>query len=157
MNPKDQFFKKAAHYCAVEERCIDDVKNKLIHWGALPDVVDYVINKLIEEDFINESRYASIFAASKLRSQKWGKKKIIWKLIQKKVDRKYIDAAIAELSENVYKEVLWSLAVQKWESIHSNDDPGSKKAKLLRYLASRGFEEELIWTIIKKFESNYLH
>jgi regulatory protein len=71
------------------------------------------------------------------------------------VDRKYIDNAIDELSENVYEEVLWNLAVQKWESINANDDPASRKAKLLRYLASRGFEEELIWEIIKKFENNY--
>ena len=86
MSPEPTFLMdKARHYCSYQERCIYDVKMKLLEWKASEKTIEKIIRKLEEEDYINEERYAVSFATGKLRNNKWGRTKIFYALMQKHI------------------------------------------------------------------------
>jgi len=72
----DELFHKAASYCSISEHCISDVEEKLMAWKVPQLQRKKLIDKLVEEDFINEKRYALAFVRDKFRFNKWGKIKI---------------------------------------------------------------------------------
>ena len=83
---------KIRHYCAYQERSHADVKNKLYEYGLRTNDVDEIISELISEDFLNETRFAQLYAPSKFRQNQWGKNKIIHSLKQKNVSSYNIKA-----------------------------------------------------------------
>ena len=50
----EELLHKAASYCSISEHCISDVEDKLTAWGMSEDKKHKIIDKLIEDDFINE-------------------------------------------------------------------------------------------------------
>ena len=69
--------KKLEHYCAYQERCHWEVEQKLKQMGMIPSVQELIITKLIEENYLNESRFAQSFASGKFNIKKWGKLRIV--------------------------------------------------------------------------------
>ena len=79
LTPK-QAFPKIKQFCAYQERCHSEVKEKLYGYGLNKDDVEELISKLIEENYLNEERFAIVFAGGKFRSKNWGKVKIKYEL-----------------------------------------------------------------------------
>lgn len=79
---------KLEHYCAYQERCNYEVRNKLWTLGFWGDWADDIVMHLIDENFLNEERFARTFARGKFRFKKWGKIKISQKLREKRVTKK---------------------------------------------------------------------
>ena len=52
--PNTFLLDKARKYCSYQERCIYDVKQKLLEWKASEKTIESIIRKLEEEDMINE-------------------------------------------------------------------------------------------------------
>ena len=72
----DEAQKKIEHYCAYQERCHQEVVQKLRQMKMIPQAIDVIIGKLIQENYLNETRFAQSFARGKFRIKKWGKDKI---------------------------------------------------------------------------------
>lgn len=134
-------------FCAYQDRCHQEVVKKLQSWGLIPDAVDMLLSELIKQNFLNEERYARSFARGKFRIKKWGRLKIIQELRKKGVYSKCIDFALKEIDEqdyiNTLKEVL-----QKKSFFEKELNPYQRKVKLTKYLASKGYEYDLIRMII---------
>ena len=81
-------------YCAIQERCIFDVKIKLKEWQISSKKISQIITNLIDNDFINESRYAESFCRGKFKIKKWGRIKIIYELKKKKISQDNINKGI---------------------------------------------------------------
>ena len=131
---------KAQHYCAYQERCHQEVKNKLYELGCNTDTVNEVMVRLIETNFLNEERFAKAFAGGKFRTKKWGRLKIKRELAARKISDYCIKAAMKEIDEKDYWECLVHLIEKKSPA---NSD-WNEQQKTTTWLMSRGFELDLI-------------
>src|SRR5687767_15443183 len=107
---KEQALQKLRHYCAYQERCHVEVKEKLYSFGLRKQMVEESIAQLIEEDYLNEERFAIQFAGGKFRMKQWGRVKIKYALKQKQVSEYCIKKAMKELDEKDYGNTLQKLA-----------------------------------------------
>lgn len=131
---------KAQHYCAYQERCHLEVRNKLYELGCNTDTVNEVMVKLIETNFLNEERFAKAFAGGKFRTKKWGRLKIKRELAARKISDYCIKAAMKEIDEKDYWECLVKLIEKKLPAKSYWKD----QQKITTWLMSRGFELDLI-------------
>jgi regulatory protein len=140
---KEQALQKLKHYCAYQERCHHEVKEKLYNLGIWKKDQDDIIAALIEENYLNEERFAIAFAGGKFRVKQWGRVKIKYELKQKQVSEYCIKKALKQIDEDEYLKVLEKLAIEKYASL-KNEQYLIRKKKLMNYLAVKGFETELI-------------
>lgn len=138
---------KAENYCIKVERCRQEVIKKLLQWGITSKDCDKIINELVKDRFIDESRYARAFIRDKYRFNGWGRKKIEMSLRMKAVEESDIMEGMEEINQTEYEEILFNLLKNKKKSVKAENDY-ELRAKLLRFAAGRGFEPSLISKII---------
>ncbi len=125
--------------CSQREKCTHDIREKLLQWNIETADQEQIINTLINEKFIDDSRYATAAVKDKFRFNKWGKIKISWFLKAKNIEKAIIDDALQVISDSEYRETLSELMKQKQKQI-KDPDLYKKKAKVIRFVTSRGFE-----------------
>lgn len=140
---KEQALQKLKHYCAYQERCHSEVKEKLYSLGVWKKDHDGIIATLIQENYLNEERFAIAFAGGKWRMKQWGRVKIKYELKQRQVSEYCIKKALKQIGEEEYREVLKRLAEEKYTSLKKEQYLVRKK-KTMDYLTRRGFEAELV-------------
>jgi len=145
---------KIASYCAYQERCQQEVRNKLYSYELYKDEVEELIAWLIGENYVNEERFAITFAGGKFRIKKWGKFKITQALKQKAISDYCIKKAIQEIDLQDYLGTIQSLAIKKINeySIRVSNEY-QLKHKTAKHIISKGFEPDLVWEALKKIES----
>lgn len=146
---KEQALQKLKHYCAYQERCHSEVKEKLYNLGVWKKNHDEIIASLIEENYLNEERFAIAFAGGKFRVKQWGLVKIKYELKQKQVSEYSIKKAMKQINEEEYEKVLKKLAEDKYSSL-KNEQYLVRKKKTMDYLMAKGFEPELVRSVIEK-------
>jgi regulatory protein len=146
---KEQALQKLKHYCGYQERSHSEVKEKLYELGVRRAEHDEITATLIEENYLNEERFAIAFAGGKFRMKQWGRVKIKYELKQKKVSDYCIKKAMKEISEEDYLKTLQKLADDKYESLKSEQYLIRKK-KTMDYLMQKGFEPELVRKAVEK-------
>ena len=107
-----------------------------------------IVNRLIDQGFIDERRYARAYVSSKLRTQKWGRLKVIYQLRSKQVPPKFITEALAEIPDEEYRNIMLDVANMKWSSYDTAEAASKRRSKLVTFLASRGFEQPEIQTML---------
>ncbi len=139
---------KAESYCAYQERSQQELRDKLYSWGLHQSDVESIISDLIADNFLNEERFAKAFVLGKFRMKAWGKVKIIQHLKLKRVSKPLITVAMREIDLDEYEEKLEELIAKKINKpLASLTLP--EKAKLIRYLQAKGYENDLIFQKIK--------
>jgi len=144
---KEQALQKLKHYCTYQERSHYEVKQKLYELGVRTNDHDEIIASLIDEDYLNEERFAIQFAGGKFRMKQWGKKKILYALREKKVSDYSIKKALAEINEDDYLVVLKKLAEEKYNLL-KDEQPMDRKKKTIDYLIQKGYEYENVNNIL---------
>lgn len=144
---KEQAWQKLKHYCAYQERSHSEVKNKLYGFGLYKSDVEELLSKAIEEDYLNEERFAELFAGGKFRMKSWGKVKIVYELRQKGVSSYNINRGLKAIPDEDYKSTLQKLAANKWNSLEG-EHPLSRQAKTVSYLQQKGYELPLIQPVV---------
>lgn len=149
---KDKKIKSAeaamARYCSYQERTINQVKEKLAGRKIESQDSEIIIEKLIEEGFINEERYAISYMLGKFRQNKWGRNKIRYALRNKGIDEKYIEMAAGQLDEEEYHHQIRKMVRKKAGELKT--EPYVKKNKIANFLIGKGFEPDLVWGMIRK-------
>lgn len=140
---KEQALQKLKHFCAYQERCHSEVKDKLYKLGIRKYDHDEIMTTLIEENYLNEERFAIAYAGGKFRMNNWGRLKIQYALKQKQISEYCIKKSLKQIAESDYLKVLSKLAKQKYASLKS-DQYLVRKKKTIDYLIGRGFEITLI-------------
>ncbi|MGX5819950.1 regulatory protein RecX [Chitinophaga lutea] len=133
---------KLRHYCAYQERCHSEVREKCYELGLRGDDTEQAIAHLVEEGFLNEERFAKAFAGGKFRMQQWGRRKISMALQQKQVSDYCIRKGLAEIDPDDYDATLRSLAEKKYHQLRS-EQPLRRQLKTVQFLLQRGFETDL--------------
>jgi len=144
---KEQALEKIKYYCSYQERCHAEVKTKLYSYNLRKNEVEEIISQLIENNYLNEERFAIRFAGGKFRMKHWGRKKIQYELRQKGVTNFIINTALREINEESYLTTLHKLAQIKWDSLRSENSI-SRQSKTNAYLLQKGYEQSLISEVI---------
>lgn len=145
---KNQALKKAEHYCAYQERSQQEVREKLYSFNLYSKEVEDIISQLIQNNFLNEERFAIAFALGKFRIKHWGRIKIRQSLKLKRVSEALIRKAINQIDAEDYYATLQKLIAKKNDVLNEKNS-FKRKNKLILYALSRGFERDLIMDILK--------
>lgn len=135
--------KKLEYYCAYQDRCHKDVIDKLKGMRMIPEAIDQIVTHLIQENYLNEERFAKSFARGKFNHKKWGKVRIKNELKLRNISVYNIKSALKEI-ESDYLNVFNEIAEKKWDSTKALPLL-KRKRKVLDYLAYRGWETHLIF------------
>lgn len=136
-----QAFVKLQSWCAYRERSHYEVKNKLYSHGLYSSEVDQVMVKLIEQNFLNEERYAMAFVSGKFRIKGWGKKRIERELKAQKIGDYLIRKAMKQIEDGDYEKTLNTLAKKKWDMVKDRESL-KKMGKVVKFLMSKGYDFE---------------
>ncbi|HMO34260.1 MAG TPA: regulatory protein RecX [Lacibacter sp.] len=148
-----QALQKIKHFCAYQERCHSEVKEKLYGYGLHKAEVEDIISKLIEEDYLNEERFAVQFAGGHFRLKKWGRVKIRHELKQRQVSEYCIRKGLREIPGEDYEHTLRRLAEEKLAGLRREKNHLVKKRKLHDYLLRKGYEAELIREVVQRLQN----
>lgn len=146
---KEEALQKAKHYCSYQERCHQEVKEKLYSFGLRKIDVEEILSQLIQDSYLNEERFAIQFAGGRFRIKQWGKVKIKYELKQKQVSEYCIKKALAAIDEDDYRATFQKLAEEKDHSLRSEKNVFIKRRKIQDFLMQRGFEREMIGEYLK--------
>jgi regulatory protein len=142
----EKALQKIKHYCGYQERSHAEVKHKLYSLGLFEKEVEELITRLIEEEYLNEERFAIAYASGKSRNNGWGRIKIRHGLEQKGISKFCILNALQSLDESEYRTGFHRIADKKWRSLQSEKNIFVKKNKWQQFLIQRGFEQSIIKT-----------
>lgn len=151
---KEQALQKLRQYCAYQERCHSEVIDKLYHFGMKKTAADEIVSSLIEDNYLNEERFAIHFAGGKFRMKKWGKKKIQYELKSKQVSEYCIKKALAQITMDDYLSTLRELAEKRWKDLRTEKNAFSKLAKTRDFLLQKGYESRLVQEAIQELRTN---
>jgi regulatory protein len=141
---------KIQKYCAYQERCHREVKEKLYSYSLSVDDVDDLTNRLIQENYLNEERFAKAYAGGKFRVKKWGRLKIIRELKLRDISPYCIKEGMKEIEDVVYYEQLKTILYKRWENLKTESNILMRKKKTSSYLIAKGYEPDLVWDILKE-------
>lgn len=134
---------KLEHYCAYQERCHREVSGKLFELGATRDEADEIIVHLINQNFLNEERFAKAFARGKHRIKSWGNNRIVSELKSRSISQYNINSALKEIA-GLYDDTFESLAARHWDSI-TETNVLKKRKKFCDFMLRKGFESDLVY------------
>lgn len=142
---------KIQYYCSYQERCIRDTEEKLRDWTVQKKLIPSIISQLVEEGFINEERFAKVYAGGKFRVNKWGRQKIGFELKLKGIPEAMIQKGLKEIDEEDYQRVLRNLILKKQKKIKPEKNLNIRE-KILTFVNGKGYEMELILSALKELK-----
>ena len=147
----DQVLDKMAKYCAYQERCVKDVRDKLKTFEIPEEEKTKILDYLIDNRFVNDKRFAKAFVRGKVNQSGWGLNKIRFHLMQKGIDKEIIAEALGQTDEEVYRQRLIDILKTKSKTVKAANDY-EKKRKLAGYAMQKGFEGSLVWSVVKDLD-----
>ena len=147
----DQVLDKMAKYCAYQERCVEDVRDKLKTFDLPQEEKDKILDYLLDNRFVNDERFAKSFVRGKVNQSGWGMNKIRFHLVQKGITKELIDEALGQTDEEVYRQRLIDILKTNAKTVKAAND-FEKKRKLAAYAMQKGFEGSLIWEVLKELD-----
>ena len=134
----DEVKRKMEHYCAYQERSHYQVEKKLRELGIIPEAIDHIVLHLLEENFLNEERFARSYVRGKFHYKDWGKQKIIRGLKRHRIHNKLIEKALSEIAFDDYQKTVKKL-IKKKSNNFSQPLNFKDKQKIVRYLLQKGY------------------
>lgn len=145
---RQEALEKARKYCAYQDRCHQEVWEKLKALNQPWDIAEELVTVLVEEGFLDEERFARSYVRGKFKNNQWGRQKIRQGLKNKGLHPRLIQEAMSEVEEVQYQETLYQLLYKKYQTLQQERLP-TQKAKLARYLTGKGYEQGLVWQAIE--------
>ena len=142
---------KMAKYCAYQERCVKDVRDKLKTYDIPQEERDKILEYLLDNRFVNDERFAKSFVKGKVNQSGWGLNKIRFHLMRKGIDKELIDEALGQTDEEVYRQRLADILKTKAKTVKAESDY-ERKRKLAAYAMQKGFEGSLVWEVVKDLD-----
>ncbi|WP_296634158.1 regulatory protein RecX [Polaribacter sp.] len=139
--------RKIEQYCVYQDRCHKEVKQKMRDYELIPEAKEMILLSLMQDNFLNEERFAKSFARGKFRIKSWGKQRITRELKFRDISAYNIKTALKEIDEQAYLKTIYSITEKRSTSI-SETNNYIKKKKLIGFLMRKGFENELIFKTV---------
>ena len=147
----EEIKRKMEAYCAYQERCHKDIESRLKQMDLIPEVREAILLHLLEQDFLNEERFARSFARGKFRIKKWGRSRIERALKSKDISSYNIATGLSEIEEEEYQRTLFELAERKFEAT-TEDHVLKKRKKVADHLLRKGFESDRVYAVLLELE-----
>lgn len=147
----NQLKSKMEFYCAYQERCYKEVEEKLFGFNITATEKEELLIYLIENNFINEERFAQSFARGKHNYKSWGKNRIVNELKFRNISSRIITIALKELPDATYIANFHALAEKNWEQIKERKGP-KKNKKFVDFLLRKGYETHLIYDKLRELD-----
>lgn len=139
---------KLEAYCAYQERCTFEVQEKLKNYDLSEEEKSKLIKQLEADKFLDDERFARSYASGKFVIKSWGKTKIKSHLIAKRLSKELIEKGLSEIDFDAYMARAQQLATKKMDELAKEKNPWTRKQKVIRYLASKGFESGVIYEVL---------
>jgi len=146
----DEAKRRLERYCAYQERCHKEVRQKLYEMRMIPLAIEEIIDHLLRHNFLNETRFAQTFARGKFRTKKWGRNRIVNELKMRQISKFNIKIALKEIPDSEYYKTFEALAEKRMQQLSSEKNLQKKRKKLADYLFYRGWEPELVYAKINE-------
>lgn len=141
---------KLMKFCAYQERCNAEVREKLASLGFYGDEAGEIIIELNRQGFLDEERFAKAFARGKFRIKHWGRIKISLELKQRQISDYCLNKGLEEIDEEEYLQALNKLAHQYLDKIKSERSVWTRRKKTSSYLIGKGYEPDLVYNLLKE-------
>ena len=139
---------KIESWCAYQDRCTFEVEQKLASWNISLEHQSEIIKHLLSNRFLDDKRFIESFISGKFKIKRWGKIKIKHHLIQKRIDKVSIQEGLKSIDLDAYLETMKHLAQKKFLEKKEKDDFWTIRRRLSTYLASKGYESDLIHDVV---------
>ncbi len=146
-----EIIQKIEYYCSYQERCHVEVNEKLKGFSISSEEKNQIIVHLINENFLNEERFASVFTISKFHQKKWGKIRIKNELKARKISEYLITKSLKKIPLEEYEVTFQTLAEKHWETI-TEKNAIKKRKKFCDYLLRKGWESDSVYEKVKQLE-----
>ncbi len=147
----EEVLARIRHYCAYQERCIQEVDHKLVHWKVSRAGIKKIMHHLEEEGFIDEERFSRIYVRSKFHISKWGRIKIRYELKSRAIPERLISKAMEELGEDDYLRTIRELILKKMSEINTGKNLNIRE-KIITFVTGKGFEFDLISKVLTELK-----
>ena len=144
--------KKLEYYCTYQDRCHQEVENKIKEYRLIPEAREMILLHLMQHNFLNEERFAKSFARGKFRIKNFGKQRIVQELKFRNISSYTIKTALKEIDEEEYLKTIYRITENRNNTI-SESDIYKRKKKLIEFLMRKGFENELIYKTVNEVVS----
>ena len=148
---QEQALHRLAAYCSRGERCISDIRKKMIQWDLPENSQKIILNKLQQEKFLDEKRFCKAFVNDKIKYNKWGSLKIKYELKKKNIPEPIINDILSEVNLKEIKEQLSLLLLSKRKTVKGKNNYEIKQ-KLIRFAVGRGYTLEDIQNALSLLE-----
>ena len=140
---EQEALQKLAALCARAEHSSGEMLEKMRRWQLPDDARERVLDRLIDEKFVDDERFARLFVREKIRFDRWGRRKIEQALYAKGVDQDISAAVLDEVDDEEWTEALRPLLASKRRTVKGANDY-ERNGKLIRFAMSRGFGMDII-------------
>ena len=140
---REEALEKIRNYCVYRERSHREVRSKLLEMEFRGEDLENIITTLIQEDFLNEERFARAYVRGKHRQNKWGRQKIRQGLHYHQITERLAERAMTELDEN-YQQALEQLYQKKRRELGAKFT-FEENGKIAQHLIRKGYEPDLVW------------
>ena len=142
---RERTMNRAVKLLTAKQRSVAELRERLLEkaWTNF-EIVDRVIEKLKEYGYLDDRKYASDLALSKLRQKPQGKRKLQQSMSQKKLDREIRDEAIVAAFEKIPEADLIDRAIEKRLRLKGKPETREETKKFYDHLLRQGFDFDLI-------------
>ena len=148
-------FQRAAKLLAAKQRSVEELREKLSTTrGATRPVIDEVITRLREYGFLDDAKFAQIYASLRLRERPLGRRRLQRDLWLKKIDKQTAETALDEVFESTPEEELIERAIAKRIRLRGKPKTREDAKKLFDHLIRQGFEFELVSDKVRALSQN---
>lgn len=144
--------RKLENYCVYQDRCHKEVEQKMKEYNLIPEAKEMILLSLMQDNFLNEERFAKSFARGKFRIKSWGKQRIVRELKFKDISSYNIKTALKEIDEQEYIATIYKITENR-NNVISEPNIYKRKKKLIDFLMRKGFENELIYKVVTEVTS----
>lgn len=141
--------KKLEFFCVYQDRCHKEVENKLKEYRVIPEARELILLSLLQDNFLNEERFAKSYARGKFRIKKWGKERIVRELKFRDISAYNIKTALNEIDEEAYIKTIYEL-VNKKNDLVTETNIYKRKKKIIDYVRYRGYESNLVFKVVNE-------
>ena len=144
---------QAFRFLSLRNHSSHELKLKLVKKNYPRELIDDAINQLREKDFINDREFAKQFIEEKINKKKSGFYKIKSELNKKGIERELIEELLSSLDSEISLDNAFKLAKKKYaQLIQKKIDNKKLNQKIFSFLASKGFETDIILSVLNKLK-----
>ena len=143
---------KMANYCVYQDRCHQEVEQKMWDFLLIPEAKEEILLFLMKENYLNEERFTRSYIRGKFYMKSWGRNKIRNHLKFKGITEKLITQSFDEIKEEDYDKTLKKIYLNYYDKLKGLQEY-QKRSKTIKYLLGRGFEYQNITNAIEDLDA----